>query len=58
MSLTVLPPLGLRFPAQRGYCDQCRLEDVAAGRYPPAISNETKEEHRQKLMQELRENGC
>lgn len=25
-----LPPLGLHLPAQRGYCDICRLEGVAA----------------------------
>lgn len=29
MSVARLPPRGLRQPAQRGYCDTCRLEDVA-----------------------------
>lgn len=27
--ILTLPPLGLLYPAQRGYCDVCRLEDVA-----------------------------
>lgn len=26
---TLLPPLGLRLPAQRGYCDLCAREGVA-----------------------------
>lgn len=28
-----LPPRGLRLPAQRGYCDTCRIEDVARQAY-------------------------
>ena len=58
MSLHVLPPRGLRYPAQRGYCDLCRREDVADGRFPLSASDETVEWHRQKLLRELRENGC
>ncbi len=30
MVLAVLPPRGLRFPAQRGYCDLCAIEDTRA----------------------------
>mgnify|MGYP005751720617 CR=1 FL=1 len=37
--VTQLPPLGLRFPAQRGYCDLCRLEYVASQKPAPTPSS-------------------